>query len=130
MAWHVPLNLQAAGRAAGSLCFGESMDLRIARSIRRAVQRGRIRGLSLIVNNATDTRWWQRLAGGSQALCLVRGRQLLGDTGQVGLFGPVLRRGGSALGQVVLYFGKDVERFVAAWKPHGQVLLTTTSKFL
>lgn len=61
-------------------------------------------GVIVITNNATETRWWQALAGQASAFCCILGRLQWKSTVQ---------------GQTALYFGTDVEVFKAAFAPFG-----------
>jgi ParB family chromosome partitioning protein len=65
----------------------------------------------LLVNNATETKWFQRAARLAAALCFPQGRvRFLDEDGSPGT--PLQ-------GQAVLYFGDDVERFIKQFGPFG-----------
>lgn len=69
----------------------------------------------VLVNNATETGWFQSLLSKSDAICLVEGRiKYLDDT---------LSAANTPLqGQAFLYFGNHVTKFSKEFKSHGQVL--------
>jgi len=62
----------------------------------------------IVTNNATDTDWWQDLAGHASAMCLVFARLYWMSTLQ---------------GQTVLYFGDDPAAFRAAFRRFGWVVV-------
>lgn len=67
----------------------------------------------VLVNNATDTNWFQHLAGSCHAICFPLGRiRFLDATG---------RPGTPLQGQALLYSGPDVERFLTTFKDFGSV---------
>ena len=67
----------------------------------------------VLVNNATDTGWFQDLATHASALCLVRGR--------VRFLSPDGEKGAPLQGQAVLYLGTSRERFVSAFGSYGLI---------
>lgn len=68
----------------------------------------------VLVNNATDTVWFQDMAQHSNAICLLRGRvRFWGIDGQTGA--PLQ-------GQVVLYFGANNDAFRAQFEAFGLVV--------
>lgn len=69
----------------------------------------------VLVNNATETEWFQLLLAGSDAICLVEGRIKYLDRSLKPANTPLQ-------GQVFLYFGSDVSKFSREFKSHGQVL--------
>lgn len=70
---------------------------------------GAISQACVLTNNSTDSRWWQRLAASASALCLVRRRVRFWNTTKPSL-APLQ-------GQTVLYLGRDVQAFRAAFDP-------------
>ena len=79
-------------------------------------ERGDITGI-VLVNNATETAWFQRLASASRCLCFPKGR--------IKFWSP---RGDSALplqGQAVLYTGADTVTFSAAFRSFGFIVERT-----
>lgn len=74
---------------------------------------GDIPAAIVLVNNATDTAWFHKLAGAADALCFPRGRIRFWQPG--GEIGAPLQ------GQAILYFGDDYPIFVAAFAQFGIV---------
>jgi ParB family chromosome partitioning protein len=70
----------------------------------------------VLVNNATETGWFQRLAGSASAVCFPRSR--------VRFLDPEGKPSGAPLqGQAVIYFGKNADAFRAEFAGKGTVLL-------
>ena len=85
----------AAARASLAAEFAE----RFAIEVRRGST-----GIALF-HNATETKWFQGLAANASALCMPRrGVRFLDPSGNK-------RPGGPLQGQILLYFGDDVEAF-------------------
>jgi phage N-6-adenine-methyltransferase len=68
----------------------------------------------VLVNNATDTQWFQNMAGVASAVCFPCGR--------IRFWHPDKARATPLQGQAVLYFGTDVEAFSAEFNDEGVVL--------
>jgi ParB family chromosome partitioning protein len=65
----------------------------------------------LLVNNATETQWFQQAAGSASALCFPAGRiKFLDENG---------KPGAPLQGQSILYMGKHADKFVAEFKGFG-----------
>jgi hypothetical protein len=73
----------------------------------------------VLVNNATETRWFGELFAKSSALCLLRGR--------VKFWRPDKDSKAPLQGQAVLYLGRNVEAFRAAFGQFGRVTVPTES---
>jgi ParB family chromosome partitioning protein len=75
---------------------------------------GAITAAIMLVNNATDTIWWQKASEASSAICFPQGRIR---------FERACGKPGSPLqGQSVLYFGGGVDRFSSTFETFGRVL--------
>lgn len=70
----------------------------------------------VLVNNATETAWFQRILGAASALCLLASRVRFHDSTGVPRHTPLQ-------GQVVLYLGADTTAFVRAFRGLGRVCL-------
>ena len=58
----------------------------------------------VLVNNATETRWFDYISGKCDAMCMVKGRiKFLDENGEA--------TGSSLQGQVIMYFGKNTQEF-------------------
>lgn len=74
---------------------------------------GKIEAAIVLVNNATETKWFQELAHESAAVCFPRGRvRFLDPNGQPGT--PLQ-------GQALLYIGDNIEGFTASFLQFGVV---------
>jgi len=67
----------------------------------------------VLVNNATETAWFQRMAGHSSAVCFPRGR--------VRFWSPSGTVGAPLQGQAILYMGEDIDAFTAEFRRFGFV---------
>jgi ParB family chromosome partitioning protein len=76
-------------------------------------ERGDIKGAILLVNNATETKWFQAAISRAQCMCLPLGRiQFLKPDGTTG---PPLQ------GQALIYFGPYVSVFERAFSKIGTI---------
>lgn len=70
----------------------------------------------VLVNNATETQWFQTLASAASAICLPSGR--------IRFVAPCGKRGDSPLqGQAILYAGPDTAKFHAEFSAFGLFVL-------
>jgi phage N-6-adenine-methyltransferase len=77
---------------------------------------GDIAAAMLLVNNATDTEWFQKAASDCKAVCFPSGRiRFLDDQG---------KPGAPLQGQAILYFGEDKQRFMERFATFGFCLET------
>lgn len=75
---------------------------------------GEITQACILVNNASETTWFQRLLSSASALCFVRGR--------IKFIDPEGKASGAPLqGQIVLYLGKERERFREHFAAFGPI---------
>ena len=79
-----------------------------------AVQSGAVSAAVLLVNNSTDTKWFQHACSAATRICLVRGR--------IKFEQPHGSTSSPLQGQCVLYFGAEPERFLQAFSKFGTVL--------
>lgn len=76
---------------------------------------GEIEQACILVNNATETQWFQRMLDAASAVCFPRSRIKFVD--------PDGNPGGAPLqGQAILYMGDNVSEFKAAFSGEGRVL--------
>lgn len=70
----------------------------------------------VLVNNATETRWFQKILNKSDAICFVKGRiKFLDVNGET--------TGSSLQGQVILYFGWNMPKFYDNFKQFGTCMI-------
>jgi ParB family chromosome partitioning protein len=75
-----------------------------------------IKRACVLVNNATETAWFQRMLASSSAVCLLRGR--------IRFIDPEGKPSGAPLqGQAVLYMGENPYRFARSFAELGHVLM-------
>ena len=74
-------------------------------------ERGEIEQAIVLVNNATETEWFSKLAGMCDAVCFPKGR--------VRFYSPDGKVGAPLQGQAVLYFGCDAEKFIEKFSVKG-----------
>ena len=79
------------------------------------LQAGDVSAAIVLVNNATETRWFQELLAVCQAICTPHGRVRFLDA--QGHPGAPLQ------GQAVLYSGPEMAHFVTTFKDFGPVLV-------
>jgi len=77
-------------------------------------ENGEIEQACVLVNNATETAWFQRMLAGCSALCLVKGRIKYLNSNMEIEHSPLQ-------GQVVVYFGKNIGSFGTAFQSLGRI---------
>lgn len=80
---------------------------------------GRVTTAIALVNNATETKWFQLLMDRAQAVCFLFGRIKFWKHGDT-------ERAVGLQGQAVIYFGADVQRFRTEFSPLGRVAMLGT----
>lgn len=80
------------------------------------VKDNRVIKACFLVNNATETVWFQKALASAQAICLIKGRLRFLDAAG--------KPGAPLQGQAILYFGQDAHVFKHTFKHFGEVLYT------
>lgn len=88
----------------------------IGKFVNKLIASDKIKQFVVLVNNATETKWFQILADESDAICLLAGR--------VKFWHPRKASATPLQGQAVLYFGDKVYSFYLTFKKFGIVLLS------
>jgi phage N-6-adenine-methyltransferase len=86
---------------------------RFAEKLRAEVAAGNVKEAVILVNNATDTRWFATLCEVGSMLCF--------PTGRVRFYKPDGERGAPLQGQAVIYIGGHHEGFARAFASFGMV---------
>ena len=75
----------------------------------------------VLVNNATETRWYQHIVKEADVVCFVKGRiKFLDVNGEA--------TGSSLQGQVIMYFGRNTDKFYDEFKIFGECWTKYTKK--
>lgn len=86
---------------------------RFAAKMRDEAQAGNVSEAVILVNNATDTRWFAALCEVATGLCF--------PTGRIRFLSPTGEKGAPLQGQAILYIGPNVAGFTAAFADFGIV---------
>jgi hypothetical protein len=84
------------------------------------VKKGAVTHAIALVNNGTETEWFQAMAGAAAAICFPKGR--------VRFTSPDGKEGSPLQGQAFLYFGNRAQRFIDTFKSSGQCVVVVDSK--
>ena len=85
-----------------------------AEAVSAKFESGEIEQACILVNNATETQWFQRMVSVANAVCFPKSR--------IKFLDPQGKPGAPLQGQVIIYMGDNIELFVAAFKLEGAVL--------
>jgi len=81
------------------------------------VKTGEVKAACVLVNNATETEFFQHMLSVAYAVCFPKGRiQFLDTDGEA--------TGSPLQGQAILYFGDDLDSFAQAFEKFGPILRT------
>ena len=76
---------------------------------------GEIKQACVLVNNATETAFYQEMLDICSAVCFIKGRVKFLDEDGIGLGAPLQ-------GQTILYFGSNAQRFADSFSQFGVIL--------
>jgi hypothetical protein len=95
--------------------YAQPLITEFSEKLASSVESGDVEQAVVLVNNATETRWFHTLAGAASATCFPSGR--------VKYWGPDREASSPLQGQTVLYFGQDVQAFADRFTQIGLVLV-------
>lgn len=85
---------------------------KFAEKLAEAYDSNKVSAAVVLVNNATDSKWFQRLAASASAICFPKGRIRYLDSTGTPANSPLQ-------GQAILYFGGDVGAFAEVFQQFG-----------
>ena len=95
--------------------YSQPLINKFANAVADKYESGEVKQACVLVNNATDTAWFQRMAEACVAVCFLRGRvKFIDKEGNPG--------GAPLQGQAVLYFGEHIGEFASEFMELGRVL--------
>lgn len=95
--------------------YSQSIVDKFAEAVSAKYESREISQACILVNNATETAWFQRMLNLAAAVCFIRGRiKFIDQKGEV--------PGGPLQGQVIIYFGENRKEFHEAFCEKGIVL--------
>ena len=94
--------------------YAQPLIAEFAEAIASKYESGEIEQACVLVNNGTDTAWFQRLLDVASAVCLIRGR--------VKFLDPDGNPGAPLQGQAVVYIGDKHGQFAEHFRQFGKVL--------
>lgn len=95
--------------------YAQPLISQFSEAVSSKYEAGEIASAIVLVNNATETSWFQRMLASANAVCFVRSRiKFIDQHGKPS--------GAPLQGQAILYFGKCVLDFSKEFEKHGKVL--------
>jgi ParB family chromosome partitioning protein len=91
--------------------YAQPLMTNFAEAITYKFNQGEIKQGMVLVNNATETQWFQRMASVASAVCFPKTR--------VRFLDPEGRPGAPLQGQAIIYFGDNTEAFVEEFSQYG-----------
>lgn len=95
--------------------YAQPLISQFSEAVSSKYEAGEIASAIVLVNNATETGWFQRMLASANAVCFIRSRiKFIDQHGKPS--------GAPLQGQAILYFGKCVLDFSKEFEKHGKVL--------
>jgi hypothetical protein len=95
--------------------YAQPLINNFAEAVSAKFESGEIDQACILVNNATETQWFQRMLSVASAVCFPKSR--------IKFIDPSGKPSGAPLqGQAIIYMGDNVKAFRAAFKPEGAIL--------
>ena len=95
--------------------YAQPLVAEFSEALSAKYESGEITQACVLVNNATETTWFQRMMGVCTAICFLRGRVKFIDKEGKSTGAPLQ-------GQAILYLGKNVDKFATEFADMGKVL--------
>jgi len=102
-----------AGRVWMNPPYERGLVDKFAQKLVESFEDGKVTGAVVLVNNATETQWFARMADVATGLCF--------PTGRVRFLSPQGEKGAPLQGQAVIYMGDDFAAFYGAFRGFGIV---------
>lgn len=97
--------------------YGKSLIEKFCDAVSDKFESGEIEQACVLVNNATETSWFQRLASCASAICFPKGRiQFFVEDGES-------KKGSPLQGQAIVYMGKNINAFKNSFRNRGFVVV-------
>ena len=97
--------------------YGKSLIEKFCNAVSDKFESGEIEQACVLVNNATETSWFQRLASCASAICFPKGRiQFFVEDGES-------KKGSPLQGQSIVYMGKNINAFKNSFRERGFVVV-------
>lgn len=95
--------------------YAQPLVAEFSEAIASKYESGEIKTACILVNNATETRWFQRMLAICSAICFLAGRiKFLDKNGKI--------TGTALQGQAIIYFGNNPGKFHDVFSGKGIVL--------
>ena len=95
--------------------YAQPLVARFAEKLVAELDAGSITQAIVLVNNATETQWFQTIHRRATAVCFNKAR--------IKFLDPNGKPGAPLQGQVVLYFGTSIQRFLDEFAQHGECVV-------
>ena len=96
--------------------YAQPLMSEFAEAVSGKFESGEIKQACILVNNATETQWFQRMLGVASAVCFPKSRIKFMDPSGVPSGAPLQ-------GQAIIYMGDKVKTFAAVFADEGAVLV-------
>jgi ParB family chromosome partitioning protein len=95
--------------------YAQPLITDFAEAVSSKYESGEIDQACILVNNATETQWFQRMLSAASAVCFPKSR--------IRFLDPDGNPGAPLQGQAIIYMGKNVSGFKEAFETEGKVLV-------
>lgn len=95
--------------------YKNELITKFANRLNEEIENGMIETACAIVNNATETEWFQLMIQKANAICFPKGRVKFYDVSQEHKSAPLQ-------GQAILYYGNDIKSFYTCFSKHGFIV--------